>query len=58
MDAKYSGMLRSINPDFQYFKCTSSSVLTGGTFNQNLIFFHEYFVQHSLKLGGTEYIFK
>jgi hypothetical protein len=39
-----------------FCKCTSStSLLTGGTFFFLLKFwhFHEYLIQHSLKLGGT-----
>jgi hypothetical protein len=37
-----------------FFKSTSTSLFTGGTFNQNLTNFHEYLIQHSLKSGGPK----
>ena len=36
------------------FKSTSISLITGSTFDENLNNFHEYFIQHSLKSGGTK----
>ena len=39
------------------FKSTSSSLFTGGTFCKNLNILHEYHMQQSLKLGGTNYHF-
>jgi hypothetical protein len=36
----------------------STSLFTGCTFSLNLNIFHEYLVQQSLKLGGTNYHFK
>jgi hypothetical protein len=40
-----------------FFKCISTSLFTGGTLYQYLNISHEYLVQHSLKLGGTNYHF-
>jgi len=37
-----------------FFKSTSTSLFTGGTFYQNLNNFHEYLIQHSLKSRGTK----
>ena len=37
-----------------FFKFTSTSQFTGGTFYLNLKNFHEYLIQHSLKSGGTK----
>ena len=37
-----------------FFKSTSTSLFTGGTFYYNLSIFHEYLMQHSLKSGGTK----
>jgi hypothetical protein len=39
------------------FNSTSSSLFTGGTFSKNLNILHEYHMQQSLKLGGTNYLF-
>ena len=36
-----------------FIKCTSTSLFTDGTFYENLNISHEYLIQHSLKLGGT-----
>ena len=38
-----------------FIKCTSTSLFTDGTFYENLNISHEYLIQHSLKLGGTNY---
>ena len=37
-----------------FFKYTSTSLFTGGTFYKNANNFHEYLAQHSLKSGGTK----
>ena len=47
----YSGLLI-------FFKCTSTSLFTGGTFYSNLNNFHEPLIQHSLKSGGIKDHFK
>ena len=42
----------------KFFKYTSTSLFTGSTFSWKFNIFHEYLVQHSLKLGGTNCHFK
>ena len=37
-----------------FFKSTSTSLFTGGTFYSNLNNFHKYIIQHSLISGGTK----
>ena len=37
-----------------FFQSISTSLFTGGTFYKNFNYFHEYLIQHSLKLGGTK----
>jgi hypothetical protein len=37
-----------------FFKSTSTSLFTDGTFYQNWNNSHEYHIQHSLKSGGTK----
>ena len=40
-----------------FFKCTTTSLFTDGTFSSNLNILHEYHMQHSLKLWGINYHF-
>ena len=41
-----------------FLKCASTSLFTCGTFTLILNIFHEYLMQHPLKLGATNYHFK